>query len=84
MGLDKLRNLCILFSKMIVVSLLLSCDERWQNTFHTKLANSNSLCITTARDAKNLRSVGSSTTRGRTVKKSLGSGTQLPYLVQRG
>ncbi len=44
----------------------------------------NTLCITTGWDVKSLHVLGSSTTHGRTSKKFLGSGTQLPHSVWGG
>ncbi len=53
-------------------SSMLFAQSQWIN---------NSSYITTARNTKSLHAMGSLTTHWRTLKKSLGNSTQLPYSV---
>ncbi len=80
--------------KLCDVYLLLS-NKSWSHYYWHAIRNgsilstrswwgNNGLCITTARDVKSLHMLTSSTTHGRTLKKSHGSGTQLPYSVWGG
>ncbi len=62
-------NVYALLSKKIIISLLLTCNERWQHTFHMKLAGNNSFWIT---HAKSLHILGSLTDHGRTLKNHMG------------